>query len=45
MNSNQLLEVNRPRRARFWLAPEGRTGQHGIEGSIRRSPQQQRSTP
>jgi len=40
---NQVVEVNRRQSARFWLAREGVPGQHGEEGSVRRSPQQQRS--
>lgn len=42
MSSNQQLEVNRPQGARFGLAREGGSGHHGIEGSVRRAPQQQR---
>jgi len=40
---NQLLEVNRQQSARFGLAREGGSGQHDVEGSVRRSPQQRRS--
>lgn len=42
MRPNQLLEVNRQQSARFWLACEDGPGHHGLVGSIRRSPQQQR---
>jgi len=40
---NQLLEANRRQSARFGLAREGGPVQHCFEGSVRRSPQQQRS--
>ena len=42
MKPNQLLEVNRLQSHRFRLAREDVPSQDGVEGSIRRSPQQQR---
>lgn len=39
---NQLIEVNRRQSARFRLALEDVPGHHGVEGSVRRSPHQQR---
>ena len=42
---NHRIEVNRHQSARFGLAREGGPGQYGAEGSVRRSPQQQRWAP